>query len=369
MAVTARPDSRSFLPSPVAAELAEAAREFLSEHASPSTQLPERSYDAALWRRVGAELGWAGITIGETYGGLGLDLAALCAVVEEAGRVLLGVPLADTSAFATGVAMFADASTAEALVPAFASADKYGTVAFESSLSAERSGSAFRLSGHARYVVHGSGADALIVLAHGDEPSLALVSEALASAKRRDVSIVDRTRPVAEIEFDDVEIPAAHVLVAGERATRAFELLRAARATALANESVGAADRCLEMGVGYALERKQFGRPIGSFQAVKHRLANVLVAVEHARTAARFAAACPIEDEDEFICRAAIAKVTADEAFVRASGDNIQVHGGIGFTWEHPAHLYYKRAAVNAQIVWPTTSCREFVRKRAFEKS
>jgi alkylation response protein AidB-like acyl-CoA dehydrogenase len=364
----ARSASRSFLRGPVATELATAAGEFLSEHAAPSTKIPERSFDAALWRRLGGELGWAGITIDEGHGGLGLGFAELCAVLEEAGRVLLGVPLADTVTFAAGVGRFADPAIADAILPALAAAEQFGTVAFDASVSVVRAGASVRLAGHARFIVHGSAADGILLLADGDEPALVLVDgDRLNAAKRREVSIIDRTRPLAQIDFDGVEIPAQAVLANGEQALRANELLRAIRATALASESVGGADRCLEMAVGYALERKQFGRPIGSFQAVKHRLANVLVGVEHARTAARFAAACPVEDEDEFLYRAAIAKATADDAFARASADNIQVHGGIGFTWEHPAHLYYKRAGVNAQIVWPTLACREFVRRRVFD--
>ncbi|MEX2558219.1 MAG: acyl-CoA dehydrogenase family protein [Actinomycetota bacterium] len=229
-------------------------------------------------------------------------------------------------------------------------------------------GTSVRLSGEARFVIHGRTADLALVPARGDAgPLLVLVQGlALGAADRRNILATDQTRPVGLIRFDASEVPADAVLQEGAAAEAAVARLRGMRAVALANESVGGADRALEMATAYALQREQFGRIIGSFQAIKHKLANMLVLVEHARTAARYAAASPVDEERDLLFRAAVAKAYCGDACVSVAADTIQVHGGIGFTWEHAAHLYYKRACLNAELVWSTLSCREFIRRSLF---
>jgi alkylation response protein AidB-like acyl-CoA dehydrogenase len=345
-------------------ELVAAARDVLEAEAAPSPAAPEQSASTASWERL-SQLGWAGITVPERHGGLGLGFADLCAVLEECGRVLLGVPLADTVVFAGAVERLAPRH-AETLLPAIATGGFVGTVALDSSATATRRRGGVRVAGEARFIVHGVDADAVcLFVPGGDEPCVVIIEgDALGQVRRRAVSITDRTRPMAHIAFD-VELPMDALIATGSDALRARDLLRARRAITLAAESAGGADRALELATTYALERRQFDRPIGSFQAIKHKLADMLAAVEHARTAARRAAATD-DEHDEFHVRAAIAKAYCGDAFVRVAADTIQVHGGIGFTWEHPAHLYYKRAVANAQLVWSSVECREFVRSRLF---
>jgi alkylation response protein AidB-like acyl-CoA dehydrogenase len=348
-----------------ASELATAAHELLGKLAEPSAAAPEHSADPDLWRRV-SELGWAGITVPDRHGGLGLGWTELCAVVEECGRVLLGLPLADSAVCALAIELFAPRQ-ADRLVPAMAAGELIGTTAFESAAVARRGAHRWRIEGDARFVVHGAAADVVCVFVPEPEPALLLLDgEMLAGVARRDASITDRTRPLSSLVFDTELSPDA-VVATGATAVEARDLLRARRATALAAECAGGSDGVLAEATRYAMERQQFGRVIGSFQAVKHRLANDLALVEHARTAARFAAACPVEDRVELMRRAAIAKSYCGDAFVRAASDGIQVHGGIGFTWEHPAHLFYKRATVNAELVWPSTACREYLRRSWFD--
>jgi alkylation response protein AidB-like acyl-CoA dehydrogenase len=350
-----------------ASELAAAARELLGKLAQPSTEDPEHSADPDLWRRV-SELGWAGISVPDRHGGLGLGWTELCAVVEECGRVLLGLPLADSAVCALAIELLAP-HQAGRFLPAMAAGDLIGTMAFDSETTARREAHGWRIEGEARFVVHGAAATVACVFVPEPEPLLLLLDEQmLAGVARRDVSITDRTRPVSLLTFDTVLGPEA-VVGTGATAVEARDLLRARRATALAAECAGGADGVLGDAAQYAMERRQFGRVIGSFQAVKHRLANDLALVEHARTAARFAAACPVGDRAELMRRAAIAKSYCGDAFVRAASDGIQIHGGIGFTWEHPAHLFYKRATVNAELVWPSTACREYLRRSWFDDS
>jgi len=304
--------------------------------------------------------------VDERRGGLGLTFADLCAVLEEAGRVLLGVPLADSAVCAAALARLGGGANDD-VVASIASGATVGTIAFDSEMAAHPKRGWVRLSGTARFVLHGASADVMLAYApRGDDPAIVLLhGDVVATATRRRVALTDRTRPVALVTID-VDLPASAVLASGERAVRERDVMRAMRATALAAESAGGADAALQMATAYAKERKQFGRLIGSFQAVKHKLASVVALVEHSLTAARYAAGCLIEDEEDFVRRSAIAKAYCGDAFVRASADNIQVHGGIGFTWEHPAHLYFKRAVANAELVWRTVECREHVSAALF---
>lgn len=358
-----------FLPTAFQQEITEAARQFLTRHAEPSPTEPARSSDAALWARIAGELGWVGLVVGEERGGMGGGLADMALVAEEAGRVLLGAPLADSAALAYVLDRFAPES-AVPWVGRLASGEVSGTVAYEGALEAEATADGWRVSGQARNVVWGERADALLVRARtADGPLLLLVGDAvLGAASPRPVRLTDETRPVTHLSFDGVPVRADAAVARGGDAERLHELARAVRAVLMAAEDVGGADRALDLSVDYAKERRQFGVPIGSFQAVKHKLADMLRLVEHSRTAARVAAAAldaTAGDGDLLPC--AVAKSYCDEAFVRVAAETIQVHGGIGFTTEHPAHLFYKRASVNAHLVWPALACRQLVRAALFD--
>jgi alkylation response protein AidB-like acyl-CoA dehydrogenase len=366
VAVTASSRASRFVPSPLEAELVAAARELLEAEAVPLPAAPERSAGPELWHRV-RRLGWAGITVPEAHGGLGLGFGDLCAIAEAGGRVLLGLPIADTAVCARAVERWAPAA-ASRFLPALATGDGVGTTAFDADTTLTAVPVGARLSGNARFVIHGASADVLCLFVHQPEPALVLLGpDELAMVTRRDVVQTDRTRPLAHLRFDDISVPADAVLLTGEDALRARDIVRAERATALAAECAGGADRILALTTAYAQERQQFGRPIGGFQAVKHKLASVLALVEHSRTAWQVAAAGLVDGGPRMVEHAALAKAYCGDAFVRAASDGIQVHGGIGFTWEHPAHLYFKRAVVNAGLVWSSVACREHLRRALFD--
>lgn len=358
-----------FVPTSLQLELTQAASQFLRSSIEVSPAHPETLAGDKLWKQIGAELGWVELMIPEEHGGLGGSLADLTVVLEQAGRVLLGVPLADTALCAWAVAELLPASGKEALLSQLRTGERIGALAFDAPILAERTESALALHGEASGVPHGAEADMLLLWCLVDEsPVLLLLTDAtLEEASRRHLETADPTRPVAHVAFDSVEVAASDALASGAEAARLHEVWRARRAVALSAESVGGADEALAMAVAYAREREQFGRPIGSFQAIKHKLADVLILVEQARTMVRCAASWPENDPKGFLYHAAMAKAHADRAFRHATAEAIQTHGGIGFTWEHPAHLYYKRAAINAQLVWPATACREWVRRALFD--
>jgi alkylation response protein AidB-like acyl-CoA dehydrogenase len=359
------PDASTFVPSALEAQLVAMARELLEAEAEPSPAAPERSAGPDLWRRVSG-LGWAGITVSEAHGGLGLGLTDLCAIAEAGGRVLLGLPIADTAVCAVAVERHAP-EAAPRLLPVLATGEQVGTTAFESATTLTQVPGGARLSGTASFVVHGASADVLCLFVPEPEPTLVVLGpDELAAVARREVVQTDHTRPLAHLVFDLV-LPGDAVVLTGTDALRARDVLRAERGTALAAECAGGADRILALSTDYAKERQQFGRPIGSFQAVKHKLASVLALVEHSRTAWRMAAVGLTDGEARMVEHAALAKAYCGDAFVRAAAEGIQVHGGIGFTWEHPAHLYFKRAVVNAELVWSSVACREHLRRALFD--
>jgi alkylation response protein AidB-like acyl-CoA dehydrogenase len=202
-----------------------------------------------------------------------------------------------------------------------------------------------RLRGHVRGVADALDADLLLVPADGVPNALYVVGAGTEGVRRTPVSSLDMTRPLCDLEFTDAE---ARLIASGQAATDAFGLALIAGAAGLAAEQLGVAEKCLEMTVAYVKERRQFARPIGSFQALKHRLADLWVAITQARAAARYAAACLAEGNDDTPVAVALAKAHCGDVAVRAAEECVQMHGGIGFTWEHPAHLYLKRAKADS---------------------
>ncbi|WP_433414791.1 acyl-CoA dehydrogenase family protein [Microtetraspora malaysiensis] len=310
-------------------ELRAAVRSFLDAHPGAA--------DQNTWRRFAGELGVAGLAVPEEYGGAGCGLAEAAVVCEEIGRALSPLPYLSTAVLAVAAIIESgDDEAKERLLPGIADGTVTATVVFpgEAELSVEGG----LLSGVAPYALDGA-----VVLAYvGD----ALV-EAAPSA-RRPLVTMDQTRPLAELTFDGV--PARRI---GDAA--AHDRVRDMGVAALAAEQVGGAARCLESAVEYAKQRHQFGRPIGSFQAIKHKLADVLLQVESARSAAYQACAAPA---GELAVYAAIAGSYCTEAYLSAAGESIQIHGGIGVTWEHDAHRYFKRATSDAQLFGPPQAHR-----------
>jgi alkylation response protein AidB-like acyl-CoA dehydrogenase len=333
--------------------LKDQARRFLSD-VSPlgvTRNLLEDStpgFDETLWRKIG-EQGWCGAAIPEAYGGLAFGYVELCALAEELGRAVAPVP------FASSIYQFAEAllhTGTEAqkltLLPQIASGEMIGTLAYSEGpgvLTAERIGVRYRngtLSGTKIPVTDGCAAHRAVVLAQGDAgPGLYLVDLTGKGVTRKALSSVDPTRGTASITFDNA---VAEPL--GEAGDGLEQLARIHDRTAilLAFEQVGGADRALEIARDYALERYAFGRQIGSYQAIKHKLADVFVKNEVARANAYYGAWALASNAPELPVAAAAARVAASDAYWFAAKENIQTHGGIGFTWEADCHFFYRRS-------------------------
>ncbi|WP_395108237.1 acyl-CoA dehydrogenase family protein [Actinomadura sp. SCN-SB] len=311
-------------------------------------------HDGRVWRAMATELGVHGIGVPEEHGGAGVDVQTLAHVFEETGRVLLPGPLLATLGLAVPLLLASGDGDAQARhLPGITAGDTVATVgwlapgaAWDSvggaAAAVRASGIGWVITGRVALVLDGLAADLCLVVADTPAgPSVFAVDTMGPGVDRQRVPALDPTRGLAEITLDGA--PCA--LVGEQGAGRA--LLGAALDQAcvlLASEMVGAAQACLDTAVTYAKQREQFGRPIGSFQAIKHKCAEVLVEIEGARSCARYAAWACGAVPDEVPVVAGLAKAAAAEAFFRAAAENLQIHGGIGFTWEHDAHLFLKRA-------------------------
>ncbi|HEY4112497.1 MAG TPA: acyl-CoA dehydrogenase family protein [Rhizomicrobium sp.] len=350
--------------------LRDQARRFLSEKCTTKTVRRvfegDAGYDRDLWRAV-TEMGWLGTAIPEAFGGLGLGYLELCVIAEELGRALAPVPFSSTVyLFAEAILAAGSEEQKQKYLPNVASGELIGTFARTESAGAVTPKSirtTFRggkLSGKKIAVNDGMDADFAIVLARtNDEPgerglSLAIADLKGAGVSRRAEDSIDPSRKHAELAFDSA---AAEALgKSGEGWSIAAAVLdRAAVLTAF--EQVGGADRCLAMAKDYALTRYAFGRQIGSYQAIKHKLADMYVNNELARSNAYFGAWALSTAARELALAAAAARVAATQAFDYAAKEMIQIHGGIGFTWEADCHLFYKRSrelalSLGAQRSW-----------------
>ncbi|MEV0766785.1 acyl-CoA dehydrogenase family protein [Nocardia salmonicida] len=331
-------------------------RELLAERAGRGS-VPEpgavADYDRELWKLMAQQIGLHGLAVPEEFGGAGYGPVELAVVFEEMGAVLLNSPfLASIGLVATILRETGDRAACADYLPAIASGETVGAFAFleaggrweesEIHVEAVEADGGWQISGQKRYVVHGCAADILVVAARTEAGVSLFVVEADApGVDRAPLDVLDPTRPQATVVFAGA--PARLIGAPGDGwavLRRAFDLA----AIYLACEQVGGAARCLDISVAYAKSREQFGRPIGSFQAIKHKCADMLVTVELARSAALEAATAAAADQPDVAMLASLAKAVCSEGFVRCATETIQIHGGIGFTWEHPAHLYYKRA-------------------------
>jgi len=319
----------------------------------------ERGYDAKTWERLASELSLVGLIVPEQYGGAGLGPIELGIVMEEMGRVLFCGPYLSTAVLATSAILgCANDSTKAKLLPAIASGKSIAALAFVEehgrwdadsiAMKASKDGANWKLSGVKDYVIDGNIADVLLVVAQGDNgPGLFQVDSTASKLERTALPTLDLTRKLARLSFSNT--PATQ-LSQGD-ATGAIRHALALGATMLAAEQVGGAQRCLELATEYAKTRLQFGRPIGTFQAIKHKCADMLVETEFARSAAYHAVFAATEnDEAQLQAAAYIARSYCSEAFFHAAAENIQIHGGMGFTWEDPAHLYFKRARASSMM-------------------
>ena len=293
------------------------------------------------------DLGVAGLAVPESAGGHGASWRETAIVAEELGRCVAGTPFLGSTVLATALA---SASGAEDLLEQLAS----GTVAAALVMPLSTApGSAFpattrhhggRLSGAVRNVADARSADHLLVPALVDgEPALFVVAGA--AARRAAVVSLDLTRPLCDVTLDDAP---GELIASGPQALAAFETALVTGAALLAAEQLGLAQRCLEMTVEHLLTRYQFGRQIGSYQALKHRMADLWAGVTQARAVARYAVTCVADGDPDAAVAASLAQAYCSPIAVKAAEECVQLHGGIGFTWEHPAHLYLKRAKADA---------------------
>jgi alkylation response protein AidB-like acyl-CoA dehydrogenase len=306
----------------------------------------ESGFDPALWSELG-ELGWLGMAVAEEYGGSGLGFMEVAVVAEEMGRTLFPSPFLATVAMgATLVATSGTETQRQAILPeVVAGALKLGVAvepAARVAVAAVEAGDGWLLEGPARFVLDGHTADLLVVEATtGDGPRLFLVQDQ-DGVRRERLSVLDLTRPQAHLDFAGAR--ASLLGDPGDPIDRGRTEMGLWAIGALSMEQVGGARACLEMAVEYARERHQFGRPIGSFQAIKHMCADMLVEVESATSAAHHLAGAIGHDPEETAVAAPLAKAYCADAYYRTAATAIQVFGGIGFTWEHHAHLHLKRA-------------------------
>ena len=352
-------------------------RAFLAEK-SPETAVRAqmetvRGYDPAVWEQMGSQLGLMGLQIPERHGGTGFTFVELGIVLEEMGRALVCAPYFSSVVLAANTLLASGDEAAMARwLPGIASGATIATLASTEpsgkwdeagiQMTATAEGGAWSLSGTKTFVLDGHVASLVLVAARTAKGvSIFAVDGAAPGLTRTPLATMDQTRKQARLDF--ARVPATLVGTEGagwDVMSRVLDLV----AVGLAAEQVGGAQRVLEMAVEYAKVRVQFGRPIGSFQAIKHKCADMLLEVESARSAAYYAMWCASQLNDELPSVASLAKSYCSEAYFHAAAENIQIHGGIGFTWEHPAHLYFKRAKSSELLYGDPTYHRELLAQR-----
>ena len=361
--------------------LRKSARDFLANE-SPMTYVrqmmeDDRGFRDEQWRKM-AELGWMGLILPEAHGGSGLDFVDMVVVLEEMGRVVLPGPFFSTVILG-GVAINEGGSAAQKkeLLPKIADGTLRATLAqLEPNarwdadgiqLEARKAGGGWRLSGTKLFVPDAHTADVLIVA--GREPgskgaegvTLFLVDGKAAGVTTTLLKTMDQTRKLCEVVLKDVTVPAERVLGTPGQGWKLLGRVVDRGKVGLCAEMCGGAQRVLEMSVDYAKVREQFGRPIGSFQAIQHKCANMLVEVESSKSATYYAAWAVANDVPEAPLAAAMAKAYCSDAYRHTAGEGIQIHGGIGFTWEHDMHIYFKRAKSSEVTFGDATWNREIV--------
>ncbi len=358
------------------------AEEFLADHAPPAAvraaMATERGYDYDLWQRIAGEMGWPAVIVPEAHGGLGLGQVELMVLMEAMGGALLCAPFFSTVCLAANALVLGgtEAQRAEWL-PAIAAGTATATVAHAepngrwdadgimATVEPDRSG--FVLQGTKSFVVDGHTADLMIVAARrpgstgADGVSLFALPAATPGVTRRALGTMDQTRKLAEVQLANVHVTPDALMGPVDCGWPLLERTLQLATVALAAEQVGGADRCLALAVAYAKERVQFGRPIGSFQAIKHKCADMLTRVEAARSASYFATCIAAEGGAELPVAASLAKAYCSDTYFQCAAECLQIHGGVGFTWEYDVHLYFKRAKSSESLLGDASYHRERV--------
>ena len=358
------------------------ARDFLTNEC-PTTfvrQMLEHptAHDEAFYKHM-AELGWMGIAIPEAYEGQGMTYVDLAVLVEEMGRALVPGPFfASVCLAAPLLGETGTDAQRKAVLPGIARGERNATVAFTEAsgridaggiaLSARRGGDGFVLNGTKRFVPDAHVADAIVVAARtsdGSDPTdgvtLFLLGRDTAGVTVTPLETMDMTRRWCDVTIENVTATSDAVMGDVDRGWAPLERSLQRSMALLCAECVGGAHKVMDMSVDYAKTRHQFGRPIGSFQAVKHKCADMLVDVEMGRSAMYYAAWAADDEPSELPLAASMAKAYCSDAYTRVTANGIQVHGGIGFTWEHDMHLYFKRAKANEMLLGDPTYHRDRV--------
>ncbi|ETW93852.1 MAG: acyl-CoA dehydrogenase [Candidatus Entotheonella factor] len=363
--------------------LRQVARDFLAEKC-PTTFVrqmmeDEKGYSADLWNEM-AGYGWLGMTFPEAYGGQGLGFVDLMVVLEEMGAVLLPSPYISSVILAGQTILIAGSEAQkQEYLPKIADGSLIATLAMTepsgrfdaegiSDVRALPADDGFQISGTKLFVTDAHVSDLMVVAARtkdaGDKSfgvTLFLVDSNTAGITVNLLETMDQTRKQCEVVFDQVNVSRDRVLGQVDMGWPVLQKVLNLGCAALCAEMVGGAQRVLDISVDYAKERVQFGRPIGSFQAIKHKCAEMMLQVESAKSAAYYAAWAVDEDVPEAPLAVSMAKAYCSDAYRHTAGEGIQVHGGIGFTWEHDMHLYFKRAKYAEFTFGDATYHRELV--------
>ncbi|WP_040841670.1 acyl-CoA dehydrogenase family protein [Nocardia brevicatena] len=355
---------------PDMATLREVVRDFLDEGEVAAASEDRPRWDPARWSRACSELGLAGVAEPEALGGAGIGGAGLAIVLEEAGRVLSPLPILGSVVLGQGLlARAGDAEARAAMLPALLDGSRTATVALgalrddgtvpeDLEAVADVEGR-WTITGSTSFVLDGATADWVFLRAGTpDGPRLFVIDTEDRGVATTVQNSMDLTRSFARL---DLAAAVARPLGAAGTADAVLTELRTALTVAVACEQLGGAEQALRMAVEYAKVRVQFGREIGSFQAVKHRCADLAILLDDARSALAHAIWALHEEPDRLRMAAPMAAVVCSRAFLDCARENIQLHGGIGFTWEHPAHLYFRRATSDAALFGDVNRHREDV--------
>lgn len=339
-----------------------------------------QGFDGELWRQIAEELCWPGLMIPEQYGGVGLGFVEQAILLEQMGHHLLCSPFFASACLATPALLLGESEALRARwLPELAAGSLTATLAYRENRNgwhaaeqprASRDGDGWRLDGIYEAVLDGASAGLLIVTARDDAGALRLfaVPAEQAGIRRQALPTLDQTRRRARIELDGVAVAAEQCLHGDNEGEALLDKVLQIAAIGLACEQTGAAQRALDLTLAYIGERKQFGRTIASFQAIKHRCADLMLAIECARSASYYAACVArealVEDGDAQLAgqlaeACAIAQSQASETFMHCAAESIQLHGGVGFTWEYDPHLYFKRARASEQLLGTPSWHRE----------
>ncbi len=340
----------------------------------------ETAFDAALWGKF-AEQGWTGIIFPEKYDGFGLGMVEMAAAMEEMGRALIPGPFVSTVLLAgTVLDRGGSEKDKEKYLGAICRGQARSTLALlerSASWSPEavqleaeiQPGGGYKLSGEKLFVSDAGIADFLLVVARlKGELAVLIVPGDAPGVEKIATPGVDLTRRLYRVAFDNVSVAQENLLASGDRARRGVEAALDVACVGLAAEMVGGMQRLVDLTVEYAKTRKQFGRPIGTFQAVQHQCADMLVLLEGSRSAAYYAAWALSENSPDAPAAVSVAKAYASEAYRDAGNKSIQVQGGMGFTWENDSHLYYRRAKASELLFGDAAHHRERIARRLIDE-